>query len=418
MNKQLYINGDHRFPVSTEALEFIQQQIFLVARLCHIVGANVIIKQPAANANPPASWLGDDQYDPYSGLVIIAGKLYPLYGNSALDAISIYDATDSVQVETSVVTVRSYHFAQYTANGRYPLSTFTTTDTIVHLMQRISAIEDNYLTETAIRALVQSMQTEIDTTGNNLSSLINRVATIENNYRTAAQINELLAANAQHHLPKGSVIDWSHDGYIAYDDVPYGYIPCGKVIIGTTNSMNAIQLSDELNKWKNHYTGVRITNGTIIKKNIDNIIVQYSYIQITEANGVDIPDLTDRFIMQAGYTIDSGKTGGDKTATLTINNMPNHKHDVVVNSDGSAHRHQLEWPANAGGGSPISANNYIEVNSKQGSAGNECFLATKTNVNNYDGKHTHTITETAKGNGTPFSIIPPYFALYKLIKVI
>jgi len=404
MNKQLYINGDHRFPVSTEALEFIQQQIFLVARLCHIVGANVIIKQPAANANPPASWLGDDQYDPYSGLVIIAGKLYPLYGNSALDAISIYDATDSVQVETSVVTVRSYHFAQYTANGKYPLSTFTTTDTIVRLMQRISTIEDNYLTETAIRALVQSMQTEIDTTGNNLSSLINRVATIENNYRTAAQINELLAANAQHHLPKGSIIDWY--GTADFNHIPYGYVPCGCFFAGSASQFSPDGAgTQEIAKWKSRYSNIQIATLAINGGSKIGI-------RIYSCNSQTVPDLTDRFIVQAGGNYSLGNTGGDNEITLTTQQMPQHIHGRGTwNSQGGFKVVDL-----AGGLTKAGA--FTEKNREstniRASGSDDNWRVTVE----YDWAKGLSGSLGTAGGSQPHENRPPYFALYKLIKVI
>ncbi len=40
------------------------------------------------------------------------------------------------------------------------------------------------------------------------------------------------------------------------------------------------------------------------------------------------PDLRDRFIVGAGNTYNPGNTGGEVTHTLTVTEMPNHKHDI------------------------------------------------------------------------------------------
>lgn len=409
MNKQHYKNGDHKFPVSTEALEFIQQQIFLVARLCSLAGTNVIVKQPVTTANPPSSWSYDDQYDPYAGLVIIAGKLYPLYGDSSQNGINIVEASDSVRVDTSTMTVRTYRYAQYATGGTHLTSSFSSLDNIVTLMSRISTLEGTCMTETDIRALVQTVQTNLNTTDGNLSSLTTRVQTIENNYKTAAQITELLNANAQHHLPKGSIIDWY--GTADCDHIPYGYVPCGIFFRGSASQFAPDGAgTKELAKWRAKYSGINIGSAAI---------GSYVDIRIADYNGQTVPDLTDRFIVQAGGSHILGTSGGntDGKVTMTEANMPRHKHDVAVNNTGSDHQHRIAWPANAGGDARIDAENYINQGG-QGAKGNETYILTHATATNYNGKHTHTVSESYKGSGTAFSIMPPYYALYKLIKVI
>lgn len=403
MNQQLFINGQAKFPVSTEALDFFQQQILLTARLASIAGTNVIIT--------PATTTAD-------GLVVINGELLPLLAGTAKQYIQIIETKQSIVAGTQTFTdVRIIRFAQY-ANSGTPVSQFTTLDTIVRLMQRISAVEGTYMTGTAIRALVSAVQTNLNTTNSNLSSLQSTVNTILNNYMTRTNIEAALADNAKHHMPKCSVIDWYCADYICFDKVPDGFVPCGKVIIGTTNQFTASQLNTEIGKWRTRYPGISINSSTV-SKNVNGIVVSFNYIQITRANSIDVPDLTDRFIVQAGYTFDKWETGGNANGkvTLTETNMPRHKHDVAVNNTGSNHQHRIAWPANGGGDANIAASNYIEQ-SGQGKSGNETYLLTHATASNYDGKHTHTVSETYKGNGTPFSILPPFYALYKLIKVI
>lgn len=394
MNQQLFINGQAKFPVSTEALDFIQNQIFLTARLCSLAGQNVIIT--------PATTTTD-------GLVVINGELLPLLAGTAKQYIQLVETKQTIVAGTQTFTdVRIIRHAQY-ANSGTPVSQFTTIDNIVRLMQRISAVEGTYMTETDIRSLVQSVRTALTTTNSNLSSLTTRVQTVENNYKTAAEITELLNANAQHHLPKGSIIDWY--GTADFENIPYGYVPCGSFFAGSASQFAPDGAgTQEIAKWKTRYSAIQI--GTIGLNNGSKV-----GIRIYDCNSQTVPDLTDRFIVQAGGNYSLGNTGGDNEVTLVEKNMPRHKHDVVINNTNSAHQHRVAWPANAGGDATITANNYIDQGG-QGAHGNETYIVTHATAAGYDGKHTHTVSESYKGNGTAFSIMPPYFALYKLIKVI
>jgi hypothetical protein len=411
MNSQNFKNGIHRFPVSTESLEFLQQQIYLAARLSSIAGTNVIVKQPTSSTLPGAQTQllsFDSQYSPFAGLVIIDGLLYPLYGDKTKSHISISTKHESVQVpgEQNPLQVRTYRYAYYGSFGTYNKTSFTTIDNIVTIMSRIATIEGAYMTETDIRALVSStqntLQTALNSTNGNLSALANRVGTIENNYKTASEINELLNANARHHLPQCSVIDWFCSGYIKYSRVPYGFVPCGKVIIG--QGISASSLSLELGMWRSEFPDIQISSGTVTKSS-----TSYTYIQITKCNGIDIPDLTDRFVVQAGYSYDKFGTGGtDGTVTLEIKNMPSHKHDVSLSGNG-AHQHYMSsaWNETDGGTSPKKIT---------WTKGTDDSINLYTNSGG--GTHSHTISEVSKGSGEAFSVMPPYFALYKLIKVI
>ena len=386
MDIQNFKNGNHRFPVSTDALDFMQNQIFLAAKLASIAGTNVIVK--------PATTSQD-------GVVIIGGELLPLQKGTAKSYINIVETPESITAGTITFdNVRIRRVAQYATSG-YAVSNFTTLDTIVSIMGRVSAIEGSYMTETAIRTLVTSTQNTLQSA---LTALTTRVGTIESNYKTAAQINELLDANAKHHLPKCSVIDWYCAGYIAFDKVPDGFVPCGKVIIGKTSDFSASALSNEHSKWRNKYPGIGLNTGTVTKSS-----VAYAYIQVTQCNSIDIPDLTDRFIIQAGYNYDKFSHGGtDGTVTLEIKNMPSHKHDVSLSGNG-AHQHSMSsaWNETDGGSSPK------KITWTKGTDDSTNLYTTSGG-----GTHSHTISEVSKGSGEAFSVMPPYFALYKLIKVI
>lgn len=102
-------------------------------------------------------------------------------------------------------------------------------------------------------------------------------------------------------------------------------------------------------------------------------------------NGVTIPDLRGRFIVggKSGdddFGTENG-TGGSKTHTLTIDEMPSHNHNVSVPNRGAK---------NIKGGS----DDHWHVD----------------NSNN--------VTSTNTGGGQPFKHLPPYYVLAFIIKVI
>ncbi len=65
MNAALFKNTNNRYPLSTDTLEFMQQQIHLVYTLASLYGENYIIRQSTASAD---------------GLIVIKGELMPLFG--------------------------------------------------------------------------------------------------------------------------------------------------------------------------------------------------------------------------------------------------------------------------------------------------------------------------------------------------
>ena len=388
MDIQNFKNGNHRFPVSTDALDFMQNQIFLAAKLASIAGTNVIVK-PATSSQ--------------DGLVIIGGELLPLQKGTAKSYINIVETPESITAGTITFdNVRIRRVAQYATSG-YAVSNFTTLDTIVSIMGRVSAIEGSYMTETAIRALVASsqnrLQNAIDTTNNNLNTtnsnlntaiaqhnlLANRVTNIENTYKTAAQIDALLAANAQHHMPKGSIIDWY--GTCRAASVPYGFVPCGMFGCDLSNDS---QRESELAAWKAVYHD-SIT--------IERTGANGAYLRISQCLGQTVPNLSDKFIVQAGYSYSLGDTGGANTVRLKFKEMPKHRHGNVATSNGSA-----------SGTSSDYTNNY---SSWAGGSDDNRY-----GTNGHSGGTIDQRGDEATNAGTAHENRPPYYALYKLIKVI
>jgi microcystin-dependent protein len=119
-----------------------------------------------------------------------------------------------------------------------------------------------------------------------------------------------------------------------------------------------------------------------------------------------------------------GNTGGNKTVTLGVNQLPSHTHTGTTNADGS-HTHTINDPGhkhsittnnddynNSGGNPPgfagdsagkITDNNLI----------NESFTGITINAS---AQHTHEFTTNSTGSGDAVNVLPPYLVLNYIIK--
>lgn len=349
MNTQHFTNNDNqKFPLSTEALAFMQEQIKLAYGLTDLAGQNIIVKQSSATE---------------TGLVIYDGELLPLTGTPAR-FITIAQSTEQVSVEGRFTgTVRTTRIAVYAS---------------------------------VIRQRVGSTGTGSKAAG--AFTVLKSISTL---------MSELDEAK-QHVMPKGSVIAWS--GTCDCDHVPYGFIPCGaffSVAPQYFGNNGAVGIAEQ-NKWRTKYESLGITVTSKLNSGSSSVGVL-----ITQCNGVAIPDLTDRFIVQAGGTYAEGDTGGANTVTLTVNQMPTHNHDTnssvtnaTVNTKDNEGKHQHGIPSiNADGwGSKV--------------RGGSESAATATPSTNNDGTHKHSFDLYARGGGQAHENRPPFYALCYLIKVI
>ena len=325
MNQQNFKNGNAMFPISTDALEFMQQQTFLVARLTELAGPYAIISQPA-NGKP--------------GLCVFNGELLPLTGDTTASHISVSEVkTDITAHGTTYQDARVSREAVYGTSGA-PASSFVVLDNMAAL-------------KSAIADLTTALNTEATT-------------------------------RANHDLPKKAIIDWY--GNCMCSQVPDGWVPCGYFFKRAHNQFNpGNDAWEEMEKWKARYADI-----TIDKVGVSS---QESAIYISYCNGTSIPNLTDRFIVQAGNAYSLGDAKGQKSVSLKPENLPPHKHNIGIGASETIHDH-----ANSG--------------VKRIQSG--ISTLTDAAVYNVDGE---IVTEGNK-SATSFSILPPYFPLYKLIKVI
>lgn len=360
MNTQHFTTNDNqKFPLSTEALAFMQEQIKLAYGLTDLAGANIIVREPTASKE---------------GLVIFDGELLPLTGtrptgNAALTAaISIAEHTETMSVEGKFEgNVRTTRIASYT-NG-------------IRIGLRATGQQRKLLSEFTTLKSISTLMAELDEA-------------------------------KQHVMPKGSVIAWS--GTCDCDHVPYGFIPCGGFFGGSASQFAQDGAGTiEKAKWETKYATLNIS---VTTKAISNASIVG--VRIASCNGVTIPDLTDRFIVQAGMSYQEGNTGGANTVAITVNQMPKHNHNTTNSTDdgtvntGNENTTIPKFGGNGGGSGTIPDTTCFEIAGGNGSNGNDL---TASNLFN---KHKHSIDLKASGGGQAHENRPPYYALCYLIKVI
>lgn len=116
------------------------------------------------------------------------------------------------------------------------------------------------------------------------------------------------------------------------------------------------------------------------------------------------PDLRDRFVIGAGYK-QLKADGGRSSVTLTIDNMPAHKHEGKTNGGGK-HHHKINATARATG-----TNNVAE------GKGRDEFCREDGKGTEESGEHDHSFTTNETGKGQSFEILPPYCALFFIMKL-
>ena len=188
---------------------------------------------------------------------------------------------------------------------------------------------------------------------------------------------------AQHDVPKGTVIDWY--GECDCDHVPYGWVPCGVFSVrSATDFAPGGGGSVEKSKWEERYEGISISTRGGIRGGVG--------LYISHCNGQDVPDLTDRFVVQAGSAYALGNTGGSDTVRLSAaeSGLPAHSHEATTNP--------------ALGDNKTAASIEYSYNSNNGAAGTGLeIIVSACKAQDASSAHENR---------------PPYYALYKLIKVI
>lgn len=163
---------------------------------------------------------------------------------------------------------------------------------------------------------------------------------------------------------------------------------------------------------------------------------------------LNIPDLTDMAIMQAGTTV-LGATGGANSVTIAETNLPahthsiNHDHAAVTSGAGSAHTHSFSGTTSsdgshthepydtstdfvsqvAGGGSVFASGSGVSVAAAGTTASSGAHTHTVSGTTGSEGVHTHSVdvanhtgSSGSVGSGTALATTPAHVAFNIMIK--
>ena len=207
------------------------------------------------------------------------------------------------------------------------------------------------------------------------------------------QVRQNLEARAHDYMPKGGIVLYSQELPLwasslaqitegvqgSWPALPYGYLPCADHSYQECTT-------DTLNAWTAYIRDLGFNIPTLNNLNFP---------ALSSAIGLTIPDLGGRFPLGVGRGHWRGRTGGSETQTLTVQQMPEHTHDI----------HQ---------GNDITRFAFAEQITYSG--GNNAALRWVSADQQLAQQHPTTIEST--GGGESFSILPPFLALHYLIKVI
>ena len=118
-----------------------------------------------------------------------------------------------------------------------------------------------------------------------------------------------------------------------------------------------------------------------------------------------------------------GNTGGNKTVTLGVNQLPSHTHTGTTNLDGS-HTHTINDPGHTHTQTTINDDFNASGGNPPGFTADGAGSITWNNINgsvtgitiNASSQHTHGFTTNSTGSGDAVNILNPYLVLNYIIK--
>ena len=128
MDKANYTdNGKGRYPLSTDGLEFIQQQIELIYNVAELHGRNYILKGSTATTE---------------GIIVVDGEMMPLQGqpNAYIQVVEEYDTlqADGLTFENARVRRTANYVSDETGDNCYAASLFRKLTTIEALQEEMT----------------------------------------------------------------------------------------------------------------------------------------------------------------------------------------------------------------------------------------------------------------------------------------
>ena len=160
--------------------------------------------------------------------------------------------------------------------------------------------------------------------------------------------------------------------------------------------------------------GYLLCNGTQVSTT--TYAALYAVIGTTFGSGSGtfaLPNYTNNMPIGAGGTYGLATTGGAASTTLITANVPAHTHNYsgsvsgTTSGQSNSHNHNVALPNGSGAGFQAGADYNFSIN--------------QTDNNNQDHSHSFSAgysgtTDNGTGSGTSFTNLPPYLAIYFIIK--
>ncbi len=195
-----------------------------------------------------------------------------------------------------------------------------------------------------------------------------------------------------------------------------------KVINEVVDSMNETMTEFRL-RMQQLVEDYTLPLGTIIMFHGEKSKIPKSWALCDGTNGT--PDLRDRFVIGAGGDYEQGSFGGARSVKLTANNLPEHRHTLAAagSTDSDSHggiNAAVQTISDGVTGTVITNGVYNESSGAGKGYGRSersgSPYATKGLSNRAD-THQTGITPEEAMMSTPVDIVPPYCAVYYIMKV-
>ncbi len=371
MNRIEYAQGG--FPLSIERMEDMQECWALIAQLAKLIGDAVVVSGCEVSGTQVSS-----------GYVVMNGELLPFEGGTAQTYVKVQETVDTLEYKDgnthNYLTRRKAVFSASAAVGAVRWADFMkSADSIQVLQTRVTPAQLGAEVST-LNTAIGVLRDAIEALGGDVSGQIMQT---NNNIVPKYGI-----------IPYGKSIALSQtslQGVLSV--IPYGYVPCGDVLVPLGATWNST-----VNSWNSYLRKLGL-NAALTAADTSN-----GFGVLKFASRLNLPNLTDRFVVGAGNSYTVGNTGGQREVTLTADQIPSHKHSFKDYYYAEAY-------------DTIKNESYsgASVVSMPGPA--KHYGAGKTDVDaNAWLAYIHS-TENAGGN-VAHPNMPPYYALYYLIKMI